>query len=228
MDSRTRAWAMTELDKGMSHSSGSPGDPGADLERALMALNNARSVFTRERHPDKWAEITMELGSVYLERKEGVKSDNLKCAIECFTDCLTVYQRRTHPTEWVMCQAQLGKASLDLGDGTDCSLRERSLLHYKMALALITKENWPELWHKIHLELCLLHQKYSSYPDALALAEEHGRLAFDIDRDRHRELYDSMARIYCLYARLFELRREREALEGKSSACDMQHKLHPG
>lgn len=213
VNSHTEAWATAELALGMSQMGRFPEDPTADLERALVALNNARSVFTRERRPDKWAEITMELGSIYLARKEGVKSHNRKSAIECFTDCLTVYQRDTQPREWAMCQAQLGKACLDLGDAADCFLGERSLLHYKMALALLTKENWPELWHKIHLELSLLHRKYPTWPDALALADEHFRLAFDIDRDKDPELYDTLARTYSLYARLFDLQRERKPLE---------------
>jgi len=183
------------------------------IEHALTELNSARQVVTFANDPEEWAKITMELAELYSIRKEGGKAVNLKSAINCFTEALTVYQAKSHPTEWALCQSQLARAYLDLDlcNGPDPLLKELSLLHCRMALALVTKENSPELWHKIHLDLSVLHKWHALYSgnEDRTLSEEYYRAAFDLDREKHAALYEVLKSMHELYSKLLLLHFEK-------------------
>ena len=143
----------------------------------------------------------------------------MKIALARYAEALTVYDWHRHPAEWAMCQNQIGKLYLDLSDGIDLLEKERILLHYKMVLALINKGNWPELWHKSHLELSLLYRKYAMFSENeedSSMAEEHYRMAFDLDRKKDPAFYDLMKSIYDVYTRFFELQLEMRQTKERS------------
>jgi tetratricopeptide (TPR) repeat protein len=214
MDDNSEAWATREFEVGMSffRASDCPVDLAGDLERALVALSNAEIFFGFASHPEKWAEIRATLGGIYLLRRKGGKFENLSLAINCYTDALIVYDRTSHSFEWAKCQSELGRVFSGLGNGTDHVFKDRALRHFESALTVITKENWPELWHGIHLDLSILHQKYATYSSGedLALAEENAQAAFELDRDKYPELYAAMLSKYNLNSRLLELLKEKE------------------
>jgi tetratricopeptide (TPR) repeat protein len=182
-----------------------------EIERSLAELSNARSAINAKEHPEEWADLTVKLGEVYRRRKAGGKAENLELAIQCYDEALTVYDWQRHPKEFVICNAQSGRAYLQLSDGQQRLLKEMSLVHYQMALALISKESWPELWHTVDLELALLFRKYTQSPEDedAGLSDEHYKIAFDLDRERWPELYDHMTTNYELYSRLFALEAKR-------------------
>src|SRR5258707_402131 len=121
MDDAREAQARTEFNLGMSvRDSSSEG-----RARALTALTNARSFYTYEEYPERWAEITMELGDIY--RIESEKTNNLNIAINFYEEALKVYHPETHPLECADCQDGLGQTIQLLSDGMDSSLKERAL-----------------------------------------------------------------------------------------------------
>ena len=192
----------------------------SDFERSLAELSDARRGVSAEEHREEWAELTFELAHMYSVRKLGAKSENLNVAIQCYDEALTVYEPQCHPKEWILCHSNLGRAYLGLSDGRDRLLKEISFAHYQAALALISKESWPELWHRVQLELAVLFRKYMQSPhdEDARLSDEHYQLAFDLDRDQRPELYDSMRKTYDLHLRLFELQAELESVR-KERTC---------
>jgi tetratricopeptide (TPR) repeat protein len=186
-----------------------------EIERSLAELSDARRAVNAKEHPEEWAELTVKLGDVYRRRKAGGKAENLELAIQCYDEALTVYDWQRHPKEFVICNARSGQAYLKLSDGQQRLLKEISLVHYQMALALISKESWPELWHTVHLELALLFRKYTQSPgdEDAGLSDEHYKIAFDLDQERFPELHDHMSTNYKLHLRLFALEAERRDAE---------------
>jgi hypothetical protein len=190
-----------------------------DFERSLAELSDARSAASGKGHMEEWAELTVRLGDTYSGRRVGPKSENLNLAIECYEGALTVYDLQRFPKERILCHHGLGRAYHQLCEGRDRLIKELSLVHYQMALALITKVSWPSLWHTLHLGVALLFLEHGQDEDA-KLSDEHYRIAFDLDRDQWPELYDTMKKLYNLHLRRLELLSELEAVRGASAdAC---------
>ncbi len=192
---------------------------GSGIENSLVSLNEARSILSPEKDAQEWARLTVEMGDMYYRRRVGGVPQNLELAVKCYDEALTVLQWKKHPTNLTICHGKLGRAYLDMSDGQDHLLKELSLVNYKMALSFISKEGWPEMWHRIHLELSMLFQKYATFSDDenARLSDEHYRMAFDLDRDKEPELYNMLIRMHELYSRLLglqlELRRARARRE---------------
>jgi len=193
-----------------------------DVEQGLDALMKAMCFFSPDKHPEKWAEISMGLGLFYLRRRKGCRSDNLEEAIHYLEEASAQYKLLNIQLLVAQCEAKLGSATLKLGSGKVPSLRKRALQHFQDALSVITKENWPEVWHAIHLELHFLYQEAGPDLDDAnqRLSEHHLRVAFDFDRAEHPELYDSLRRLKELYARRLVLRRELTETEQTESRSD--------
>ncbi len=213
MDSKSLGWA---LDGGSERGKSGSGrvDQTAELELAILNLRAARKKAEDSDDPRLSAELALELGSKYSARRQGSRADNLKLAVAFFSEALAFYDRRSSPIDWVICHSRLGKAYFDLSDGRDRSIRRVSILHYKLALAGISKRSWPELWHKIHLELSLLFKKYSLFSENDADAtrsRNHYRIAFDMDKEANKPLYKIMARTYACCSKLFLLQIERNS-----------------
>jgi tetratricopeptide (TPR) repeat protein len=206
-------WGNREFSVGMSLLD----EPSVDHERALVALENARNVYAIEVDPLRWARISMELGFIYRTRRIGGVSENLEKAIQFYSDAITVYQRDTHPLEWGRCQSEMGEAIQRLSDGRDPALKERALRYFGLALGVITKADWPEMWHTIHMHISMLHRKYALYSptpgEDRALAEQHQRLALDLDRNRYPELYSMMIRTFALSEQILGLRCKLQSIE---------------
>jgi len=213
MHGTSNAWRIGHLQAATSLHNQSRSDRESGVERALTELKIARQVVTFANDREEWAKITMDLANLHLIRSKGAKADNLGSAINYFTEALTVFQPTSHLKEWAQCHSCLAKAYLDLDlcNDPDPRLKELSLLHCRMALALITKENLPELWHKIHLDLSLLHKKhalYSGNEEDLRLSKQHYQLAFDLDREKHAELFEVLSSMYDLYSKFLLLHLE--------------------
>jgi hypothetical protein len=218
MTDASKAWATEQIRLGKSVFGQASGARPADIERAITALNNARSVFTYEHSPAQWAEIAMDLGRIYSRRKNEGRTENKKTAITYYSEALTVYEWKSHPIDCAVCHSEIGNLSLDLADGIDRHEKKLALLHYEIVLVLISRESWPELWHKTHLELSLLYRKYAMFSESadLSLSEEHSRMAFDPDENVELAFYDLMRTTYDLCIRLFELQLELRHAKGHS------------
>lgn len=204
----TTAWAEYEL--GMALFAGISSGSANDAEHAIVALKNARNYFTPETHPERWAEITMNLGLIYLTRRKHNDSSHLRESIDYMRKASSQYKNVGNYLMFAKCESHLGAAYLKLGFGDYLTTKEDALRHFDAALTVITKENWPEVWHKIHLDL---HMMYQGLGD-LGLADEHAKLAFGIDRSKHDELYESMIQLLALHNKQVELRRELRQLGG--------------
>jgi tetratricopeptide (TPR) repeat protein len=220
--------AKVDLERPLPDQSSSNGDGSAagDLEQVFVQLTDARNDFTYENHPHNWAWITMELGSLSVRRKEGGKPANVRSAIDYFTEALKVYRQESHPLEWARCHSGIGRAFWRLASGESRALEDQALDHFKAALRSITQDDWPYLWHSIHRDLSMLYQDYAVHSadadECLALAQEHHRLAFSLDRKKFPDFYDSMARIYDLHSQLLALRKEFKDAQSREDAANGQ------
>jgi hypothetical protein len=195
----------------------SAGASSRDFDSALAELTDSRRVADADGCRVEWAELTVRLGDMYLKRRLGEKAENLKSAVECFQDALAVYERQSFPREWTLCNRKLGRTYLELSDGHSRVLKDLSRVRYEMALAMITKDQSPELWHVLHLELAILFRKCSQSPEDedARLSDEHHEIAFELNREQWPETYDLMRTSYDLHLRFFDLQSElRAVVEG--------------
>jgi hypothetical protein len=195
-----------------------------DFEQSLAALSDERSALSPTDDCEKWAKLSVRLGDMYSTRQLGECSENRRVAIQCYNDALAVYKAQHHPLGWIVCHHNVGREYLKTFEGPDRILKKISLLHYQMALALISKETWPEMWHAIELELALLFRRHSQSPDDedARLSTEHYQLAFDLNRDQRPDLYDWMKTTFDLYLRYFELQFELRSVQENEAEAQSQ------
>lgn len=222
MPSVSELWAQTQFDLGMSLLADPvPGDYAEKLERALEAFLGATTVYSKQSHPLKWARIKLELGSIFLLRQRGDKYTNTQSAIQSYNEALSVYQQPSTPFEWAECQRGLGKAFFRLARALPSSFDEQALKHFHLALEVVTKDDWPELWHMIHLEMALVYGNSEDSSDAHRLAKLHYSMALSVDKNKYGELYDSMVRLHDLYSKLYQIKQElKEEEQTKEKGSD--------
>jgi hypothetical protein len=187
------------------------------LERELVELTEERLNTDAHDCPEKWATLSLRLGEVYSKRRRGEKSANLWSAVRCFEEAFSVLDRNRGSQEWIQCCLELGNAYARLADGQDRRFKRISNVHYKLALAAISKETSPLLWHRIHLDQALLFRKYSRSPEDedARLSAEHYNLALGLDRDAWPEAYDLLVKSFGLGVRLIELQAELRAAQAQ-------------
>ena len=92
-------WATARMNLGVAYRDRLVGDRSDNLKRAICAIEDSLSVWTRERNPEEWAATHMNFGMAYRERFAGHRSENRKRAIACFENALSVWTRKRHPKE---------------------------------------------------------------------------------------------------------------------------------
>lgn len=194
------AWAQEQYNLAIGYLQDFPDNAGAAIERAILALNNAQTVYTDTAYPKLWARIVAELGACYLSRKINSKDANLELAIRCFSKTLTVYESQMNPLESGECHQGIARAYSRIAKGSASVNSVNAFEHYRNALLTSSKDNWPELWHIIHFELSGL---FSSFADRILsyhqLAEDHFQMAFDFDQHKYPALFSSLRTLADLY-----------------------------
>ena len=78
-------------------------------------------VFTKEKFPDKWADVQMQLCAGYMQRVEGVRRDNMEKAMRCFDACKEVRPNETLPDEFLKKQWARGAYARKAADRRDAA-----------------------------------------------------------------------------------------------------------
>ncbi|MBD2204298.1 CHAT domain-containing protein [Calothrix sp. FACHB-1219] len=68
-----------------------------DVEKAIYHLQVALQVCTRDRFPERWADIQHNLGGVYANRIQGNHQENIALAIHCLQQELEIYTPNRFP-----------------------------------------------------------------------------------------------------------------------------------
>jgi tetratricopeptide (TPR) repeat protein len=122
------------------------GDRMLNLELSVAAAHLARTIFTREAFPEKWAATQNNLGNSYHDRIRGEKAENLEKAIAAYELALQVRTREAFPEDWAMTQNNLGAAYGDRLRGERAENLEKAITAHESALQVRTREAFPEKW----------------------------------------------------------------------------------
>jgi tetratricopeptide (TPR) repeat protein len=129
------------------------GNPQQNQELAIVALEKALQVFTREASPGEWANIQNVLGIIYRDRTVGKKAENLERAIAYFEASLEVTTREVFPREWSIAQSNLGVAYGERIWGDRSENWERAIAYAETALQVLTYEAFPYDWARTQVNL---------------------------------------------------------------------------
>ncbi len=103
-------WAELQIPLGRTlYRSGREGNTN-DLQRALLAYEEALLVYTRHTFPEDWAMVQCELGDVYAFGIGGNRRESLKRAISHYEAALQVHTREALPSDH--CNTQLRIAAV--------------------------------------------------------------------------------------------------------------------
>lgn len=105
-------WAETQCNLSLAYSNRIRKDKAENLERAILACQEALQIIKRESLPAEWAAIQNNLGKAYCDRIYGEKADNLEQAIHLFNAALQINTPKAFPSEWAKLQHNLGNAYL--------------------------------------------------------------------------------------------------------------------
>jgi hypothetical protein len=93
-------WATARMNLGVAYRDRLVGNRSDNLKRAICAIEDSLSVWTRERNPEHWAAARMNIGITCWQGIAGYRSENRERAIGAFADALSVWTRETNPEGW--------------------------------------------------------------------------------------------------------------------------------
>ena len=110
---------------------------------AIAHLEAALSVFSRDTHPDQWAQAQNNLAIAYLGRMRGNDADNQEKAIASLEAALGVFTRDATPQQWAQAQHNLGKTYADRIQGERSGNRQKAIASFEAALTVFTRDAAP-------------------------------------------------------------------------------------
>jgi tetratricopeptide (TPR) repeat protein len=121
---------------------------------ARSAYEKALGFVEREREPELWAAVQVDLGRASQEigsHTEGpAVTKNLAQAVAAYRSALQVYTRQQLPQQWAMTQNNLGTVLRDQGTRTGGEEGRQLLVQavtvYRSALEVYTREQLPQDW----------------------------------------------------------------------------------
>src|SRR3984893_10834599 len=137
-------WAAASASLGVAYRERLAGDRSENQERAIAALEDALSVWTREGHPEEWASARMNLGIASWERLAGEQSENQERAISAFEDVLSVWTREDYPDDWATARMNVAIAYRERLGGDRSENRERAITAFEDALSVWNREGKPD------------------------------------------------------------------------------------
>jgi len=117
-----------------------------NLEKAILHLETALPMWTREAMPRDWAMAHNNLGIAYWSRIQGPRADNQEKAAAHFEVALTVFTRDTYPAEWAQIQNNLAVMYWNRTHGERVENLEKAIRHFEAALTVLTRGENPHLW----------------------------------------------------------------------------------
>ena len=133
------------------------GERADNLERAIIASEQALQVYTRDAFPKNWAATQNNLANAYSERIRGERADNLKRAITAYEQALQVRTRDAFPEQWAATQNNLALAYSNRIQGERADNLERAITAYEQALQVRNRTAFPEDWATTQNNLALAY-----------------------------------------------------------------------
>jgi CHAT domain-containing protein len=169
-------WAITQMNLAVTYRNRIQGERAANLEKAIDCYRKALTVHTYESDPEQWGRIQNNLGNVYRDRVQTAHVANLEEAIACYQLALRVRTREAFPDQWATTQMNLATAySIQLRREGAANLEEASLeqiiAHFKLALEVRTREDFPIQWAEIQQNLAIFYAETGQ--DKLAIHHYH-------------------------------------------------------
>ena len=103
------------------------GNRAINLEIVITGLEAVSKIFTREMHPEIWANIQLNLVPAYRNRIRGNRADNQEKAIAACNNALLIYTRDSFLQQWATLQNNLGLVYTDRITGDKAENIEKSI-----------------------------------------------------------------------------------------------------
>lgn len=139
-------WSQIQCNLAVVYNNRIYGYKHENIEKAILACNEALKIVKREDMPEIWAAIKNNLARAYCERISGDIADNLEQAISLFKAALPIHTRELFPKEWAKLQHNLGEAYFKRVKGDKSENLDKALDYLYSALSVYTKENFPTSW----------------------------------------------------------------------------------
>lgn len=120
------------------------GDASVRIEERLAAYKEALVYFTRDRAPDTWASLQVNMGVSLGKRVRGSRLRNTEAALSAYRAALTVATRQHDPELWALAQNNLGATLNRRIAGSAASNREAARKALLLALEVRTKTAFPD------------------------------------------------------------------------------------
>jgi tetratricopeptide (TPR) repeat protein len=139
------AWAREQYNLGNAWCQVPEAAFPAKWEKAIAHYEQALSIRTRQKDPERRAATLQNLGTAYRELKSGDRLANLCKAIHCFHEAMQALPGASHAKKRADLHNNLGNAyaSLAAEDHEPERNAVRALRHFGRALAVRTKDDWP-------------------------------------------------------------------------------------
>ncbi|MEL6437931.1 MAG: tetratricopeptide repeat protein [Cyanobacteria bacterium J06621_8] len=137
------------------------GDKSNNIELAIVSYQGALKVYQPTKFPREWAMVMSNLANVYRDRILGSRQENIEQAIATYNLALEVITREKAPHVWGNTQRNLGIAYAHRESATTTTDKkafraknvEQAIACYNRALAVHTREQYPQDWAASHNNL---------------------------------------------------------------------------
>ncbi len=116
------------------------------FKRALSDYDQALRFFTRESHPNVWAELHLNRSMILLSSGTGNIVQNTEQALEEALQALSVFTFAEKPLQWATAHEYCGEAYRLRMNWDRRRDLEQALEHYEEALRVFTPANIPQQW----------------------------------------------------------------------------------
>ena len=203
------AWARIHRNLGDAYRRLQIGDPSKNMKTALEHVNQALSVFDRDRFPDDWAQLQHNLGTIHYSNQGGDRADNIERALACYRRTLEVHTRTEYPQYFGLTNAAMGMALLERIAGSRNENLSKALERLEYAVVALDREESKTWWAECQTALGMLYMQ-RRFPDrrqALLRAiecMEAARVAYTELGNRQRE-NQSNTNLAAVFTELSEL-----------------------
>jgi CHAT domain-containing protein/chaperonin cofactor prefoldin len=161
-------------------------DPDTMPQR-IEVCRAALALVDRNREPELWAGLHIELGNSLCCNSLINQADNLEKAIDHYQEALEVYNPRDSPHKWAMTQHNIGKAFAQRIHGKRADNIEKAIEHLQRALELCSKQDFPQNWAVTHNNLgnAYLKRICEKRADNLEKSIEHYQKALEVYHPQH-------------------------------------------
>jgi CHAT domain-containing protein len=133
-------WAVTQYELGLTHVGRINGDRRANLDIAITHYRNSATVFTLEKHADRFAMVQQNLGSAFsdLVDLDPLDPGHSLNAIEAHRAALNAHRYRRNPVDWASAANNLAVAYRDALHGPRADQIEEAIQLHEAALGVFT------------------------------------------------------------------------------------------